>query len=197
MASSSTMFSEKDYQNGNGMITAIWGPPMWHFLHTMSFNYPVSPTKEDKDAYEDYIKALRWVLPCRYCRENYAKNLKSAGWKRGVMKNRDTFSRFVYRLHNEVNKQLGKRTDMSYEAVRERYETYRSRCLSKEELAAMLKKHRENGCVHPLFGESRRSVITIKRKSECRGMRSSIQDKCSVRRSRKRRSRSRKSKRKQ
>jgi len=86
------------------MITSIWGPSMWHFLHTMSFNYPVKPTKVEKDHYATYMESLQHVLPCRYCRENYANNLKSAGWSRSVLKNRDTFSRFVYRLHNEVNK---------------------------------------------------------------------------------------------
>ena len=169
-------FTSSDYSSGSGMITSIWGPSMWHFLHTMSFNYPVKPTKAEKDHYENYMKSLQHVLPCRYCRENYVKNLKSAGWKRGVLKNRDTFSRFVYRLHNEVNKQLGKRNDLSYEAVRDRYEGYRSRCLSTAELEKIVKKRKEGGCVHPMYGESRRSIITIKRKSECRGTRSSIQD---------------------
>ena len=36
------------YNNKNCMMTYIWGPPLWHFLHTMSFNYPVNPTKHDK-----------------------------------------------------------------------------------------------------------------------------------------------------
>ena len=36
------VFSEKDYQSDNGMITYIWGL-LWHFLHIMSFNYPVNP----------------------------------------------------------------------------------------------------------------------------------------------------------
>jgi predicted NAD-dependent protein-ADP-ribosyltransferase YbiA (DUF1768 family) len=30
------------------MLTTIWGPSQWHFLHTMSFNYPVKPTPEQK-----------------------------------------------------------------------------------------------------------------------------------------------------
>lgn len=34
-------FSESDYESGDGMITAVWGPPLWHVLHTISFNYPV------------------------------------------------------------------------------------------------------------------------------------------------------------
>ena len=42
------VFTKEDYKSGDGMLTSVWGPPMWHFLHTMSFNYPVNPTAEDK-----------------------------------------------------------------------------------------------------------------------------------------------------
>lgn len=181
------MFRKEEYSDTGGMITSIWGPGMWHFLHTMSFNYPVKPTKKDKDQYESFIQSLQHVLPCRYCRDNYGKNLKSAKWKRGVLKNRDTFSRFVYRLHNEVNRQLGKRCDLSYETVRDRYEGYRSRCMTPKEIATLMSKKTETGCIHPVFGESRRAIIVVKRKSECRGTRSSIQDHCGRRRRRSKR----------
>ena len=30
------------------MLTTVWGPSMWHYLHTMSFNYPIKPTKKKK-----------------------------------------------------------------------------------------------------------------------------------------------------
>lgn len=176
-------YSKEDYASSNGMMTAIWGPGMWHFLHTISFNYPIQPTKEEKKHYEAYINSIRFVLPCRYCRDNYANNLKNAGWKRGVLKSRDTFSRFMYRLHNAVNRQLGKRCDLSYEAVRDRYEGYRSRCMTPQEIKKIVKKTKETGCIHPLYGESRRAIITIKRKSECRGRRHSISESNSCRRS--------------
>ena len=32
------------------MLTSVWGPSLWHSLHTISFNYPVKPTKELFDA---------------------------------------------------------------------------------------------------------------------------------------------------
>ena len=170
------MFTKKDYENGGGMMTSIWGPGMWHFLHTMSFNYPVKPSKEEKKHYREFMNSLQHILPCRYCRDNYKKNLKSAGWNMSALKNRDSFSRFVYRLHNEVNRQLGKHCSLTYEAVRDRYEGYRSRCLSESEMLNLLKKKKEKGCIHPLFGEGRRSIILVKRKSQCKGTRSSIQD---------------------
>jgi len=44
-------FTKKDFHSGDGMLTTVWGPSMWHFLHTMSFNYPVTPTQEQKRHY--------------------------------------------------------------------------------------------------------------------------------------------------
>jgi hypothetical protein len=57
------VFTKKDYNAGDGMLTSVWGPPMWHYLHTMSFNYPVNPTPEDKKHYRDFVLNLRYVLP--------------------------------------------------------------------------------------------------------------------------------------
>ena len=41
-------YTKKHYSSGDGMLTTVWGPPMWHFLHTVSFNYPVEPTCNQK-----------------------------------------------------------------------------------------------------------------------------------------------------
>ena len=44
------IFTKKHYNSGDGMLTSVWGPSMWHYLHTMSFNYPVKPNlKQKKD----------------------------------------------------------------------------------------------------------------------------------------------------
>ena len=55
------------------MLTSVWGPSMWHYLHTMSFNYPVKPTQKKKH-YKEFILSLQHVLPCKYCRINLKKN---------------------------------------------------------------------------------------------------------------------------
>ena len=39
------IFKNNDYNSNDGILTTIWGPAMWHFLHSMSFNYPNNPTK--------------------------------------------------------------------------------------------------------------------------------------------------------
>ena len=85
------VFSEQEYNSGDGMLTTVWGPGMWHYLHTMSFNYPVHPTKEDKKHYKDFVLQLQHVLPCSKCRENLKKNFKSMPLTNANMKNRTTF----------------------------------------------------------------------------------------------------------
>ena len=56
-------FTRKNYTSGDGMLTAVWGPSLWHYLHMMSFNYPMKPTEKDKKYYKDFIINLQHVLP--------------------------------------------------------------------------------------------------------------------------------------
>ena len=89
-------FNKKHHNSGDGMLTTIWGPSMWHTLHTISFNYPVNPTCDDKVHYKNFILNLKNVLPCKYCRINLNNNFKSLPLRNCDMKNRETFSRYVY-----------------------------------------------------------------------------------------------------
>jgi len=76
MSSKKYVFSEEDYLSNDGMLTSVWGPPMWHILHTLSFNYPVNPTKEQKEHYFNFYDNLKNILPCKYCRINLCNNIK-------------------------------------------------------------------------------------------------------------------------
>lgn len=157
-------FKKKDYKSGDGMLTTVWGPSMWHYLHTMSFNYPVKPTKIEKLQYRNFILGLQYVLPCGHCRKNLKNNFKAHPLTMNCMKNRDSFSRYVYKLHETINKLLGKKSGLSYCDIRERYEHFRSRCT--EETPKILKfrktrKKKHNGCTEPLYGKKAKCVIKI------------------------------------
>ena len=151
------IFKKDDYKSNDGMLTSIWGPGMWHFLHSMSFNYPVEPTKEDKKNYKDFMLSLRNVLPCGKCRKNLRKNYKSLPITMNVMKNRTTFSKYVYDLHELINKMLGKKSGLTYNEVRERYEHFRSRCNNK----TRKKMNKEKGCIAPVYGEKSKCILKI------------------------------------
>ena len=72
------IYTRKQYNSGEGMLTSVWGPGLWFFLHTIAFNYPHKPTAVQKKQYKDFILQLKYILPCRYCRDNLKKNLKVA-----------------------------------------------------------------------------------------------------------------------
>jgi hypothetical protein len=160
------VFKKTDYNSGDGMQVSIWGPAAWHFLHTMSFNYPVNPTLADKKNYRDFIYNLRYVLPCKYCRINLTNNLKKKPLLECHMKSRATFSRFIYDLHELVNKMLGKKSHLSYCDVRERYEHFRSRCTNEKPKIfkfknSLTRKKKEKGCTEPLYGKKSKCIINI------------------------------------
>lgn len=162
------VFSERDYNSNDGMLTTVWGPGTWHFLHTMSFNYPAHPTQSEKEKYRNFILSLQDVLPCGKCRKNLKKNFNKLPLKMEHMENRATFSKYIYELHEVVNKMLHKKSHLTYEEVRERYEHFRSRCAKslkemKKRISQTRKraKNSEKGCTEPLYGEKSKCVLKI------------------------------------
>ena len=183
------IYTKKHYQSGDGMVTSVWGPPLWHYLHTMSFNYPVKPTAADKRHYKNFILSLRYVLPCRYCRENLSKNLKALPLTDKEMKSRASFSRWVFKLHELINTMLGKKSGLKYCDIRERYEHFRSRCTNDkkfstkkvEAAARKTRKKKEKGCTEPLYGAKSKCIVKIVPKS-VRGKSFQMDKKCKKKR---------------
>ena len=90
------------------------------------------------------------------------------------MESRAAFSRYVYGLHETVNKMLGKKSGLKFCDVRERYEHFRARCTDDkpkvwdikklEERKEKMKgkgKEKEKGCTEPLYGKKAKCVIKI------------------------------------
>ena len=146
-------YTRKDYQSGEGMLTTVWGPSLWHFLHTMSFNYPIQPTPEQKTQYRHFVLSLEHILPCKYCRLNLKSNFKAVPLRHRDMKDRESFSRYMYRLHEHINQMLNKKSGLSYEEVKERYEHFRARCAVTTKV--------EKGCTESLYGKKAKCVIQI------------------------------------
>lgn len=114
--------------SSNGMMSKVWGPTLWHSLHVISFNYPLEPTKKQKKEYYNFITSLKYVLPCKYCRDNIVSNFKKAKFSKEVFENRKNFSKFIYDLHNIVNVSLDKKKYKTYEEVAVFYEKFRAAC---------------------------------------------------------------------
>jgi hypothetical protein len=156
----------------------------------MSFNYPVHPTAADKRHYRNFVLELQFVLPCGKCRKNLVKNFKKQPLTMSHMKSRETFSRYIYDLHETINQMLDKRSGLTYENVRERYEHFRARCAKP--LKRICNRTRKNekktspssagtakktspssagtakktspsdkGCVVPLYGNKAKCILKI------------------------------------
>ena len=165
------IYSIQDYNSNDGMLTSVWGPPAWHFLHTISFNYPAHPTVSQKKQYKSFFMGLEHVLPCGHCRKNFRKNITQLPLNNNVLKNRCNFSKWVFELHELINTMLGKKSGLNYEQIRERYEHFRSRCTldeaiekvrnNKKKNKTMKTSKKEKGCTKALYGKKSKCVMKI------------------------------------
>jgi hypothetical protein len=177
------VFKKGDFYSGDGFLTSVWGPAQWHMLHTISFNYPVKPTLEEKKQYRNYVISLQNILPCGACRKNLKMNFKHLPLSMKHMESRDSFSRYIYNLHELVNKMLKKTSNLTYCDVRERYEHFRARCVDEKPKVFKYseiktrKNRREKGCTEPLYGKKARCILNIVPQDE-KGQSIQIDKKC-------------------
>jgi hypothetical protein len=118
----------------NGLITKIWGPHFWETLHCVSFGYPLEPTEQNKKDYMDFYISVKNVLPCKYCRDSYEKFILSEDETKITdrdLKNRDSLTKWVYKLHCRVNRKIGMDYNISFDDIEKKYESYRAVCVPK------------------------------------------------------------------
>lgn len=132
-----------DHKN-NGLITKIWGGAGWTFNHSVTFGYPLEPTEEQKSKYKNYFFSLGDVLPCRYCRESYQKFITTGdtALTDDSLKNRETLTKWFYRVHEAVNAKLEINYGVTYDDLVDKYESFRARCGKSTKTT--------KGCVAPL-----------------------------------------------
>jgi len=106
----------------------IWGPHLWRFLHYLSLSYPETPTDEEKEIMLNFLESLQEILPCEKCRYNFNKHLDSLDMK--VLNNNESFVKWMFNTHNEVNKSTGK-PELSYDEFIKMYSTSNQNNLSK------------------------------------------------------------------
>ena len=150
----------------NGLMTRLWGPSGWLFLHCVSFGYPykIDPTNpehiEKQNDYYRFFYYLGKVMPCKYCRNSYMEFFTKSS-PMSHLGSRKEFTKWLYDIHNMVNDKLGvpKCEVPTFEEVEERYQSFRASC------APLTEKQRANnsvkGCTVPADGKSKRSVIKV------------------------------------
>ena len=102
------------------MNPKFWGPHGWIFLHAVTMNYPKNPTNHDKHVYANFFKSLQKVLPCEKCCVHYSQNIQEYPIE-PALESRDSLVRWLIKIHNEVNEDLGK-PQLSYEQVIQEYQ---------------------------------------------------------------------------
>lgn len=113
-----------------GLLPRIWGPHMWKALHCITFNYPKSPTNEQKQKCRIFFETLGNFLPCESCSKSYLNFISEGPTKicDDVFMNRETLTRWLYDVHELVNKKLGISYGVTFEEICERYESFRAKC---------------------------------------------------------------------
>jgi hypothetical protein len=102
------------------MDPSFWGKAAWQYFHTLTFNYPTNPTKEDKLKYFNHFKSLGDMLPCPSCAESYKiyfKYIPITDYLNDI--HGVTF--WLYIIHYVVNKKLGKDTPSFLSVIKTYY----------------------------------------------------------------------------
>jgi hypothetical protein len=99
------------------MNPSIWGPKIWDAIHTISLGYPTHPTQEQKETYYSFYKDLWKILPCSTCAVNYKQHFEELPLDRFIDNPMKLFE-WTVRMHNIVNKSLGKKQLSVEEALK-------------------------------------------------------------------------------
>lgn len=167
----------KDASRDNGMMTKIWGPPGWMFLHAVTFGYPykIDPQNLEhlrkKESFRRFFLNVGKVLPCKYCRESYDRFVEEVPID-PYLNSREDLCYWFYMIHNRVNDKLGvpKCNIPNFEEVKKKYETFRAKCkkTTRKDRERNLRKKciskddpSTKGCVIPEDGVLKKCEIKI------------------------------------
>lgn len=120
------------------MQTDKWGPSAWTYLHTVTFNYPISPTPEDKINYKILFDNFGKTMPCKFCRDSY-NTFYQILLIDNFLDDRHGLTYWLFCIHNLVNIKLNKPV-INFEQVVYRYENKRARCTGHTDLNDCKKK---------------------------------------------------------
>lgn len=90
-------------------MTQLWGPLGWMTLHSISLNYPDTPSDNDKAILKQFMNSFADCISCPSCKTHFLGMFSS--YIRSIPSwcdNRSELFIFIARAHNTVNKRLDK-----------------------------------------------------------------------------------------
>ena len=85
----------------------VWGPHYWFFLHTIAMTYPHHPNAVTKKKYYEFIQNLPLFIPVEEISKEFEKLIDKYPIT-PYLDNRDSFTRWMYFIHNKINEKLEK-----------------------------------------------------------------------------------------
>ena len=148
------------------MMTNVWGPPGWVFLHCITMGYPnkIDPKNKQhlsrKKNTKIFFNSLGHILPCKYCRKSYLEYVHQKPIDKHL-NTRKKLAKWFYDIHNKVNQKLGvPKCDIpSFKEFYQKYETYRAKC--KQTTKKQRKERKEKGCINPKDGIPKHAYIKV------------------------------------
>lgn len=116
----SSVYQENGLGDYPARFVEFFGPSLWKSIHSIAFTYPHSPTPEHRRQYIDFFRALGPVIPCPSCAIHYQQYLNQNPIDAD---NRQSLAKWVYDLHDSVNKRNNKEGP-SFEEVRNDYNSW-------------------------------------------------------------------------
>lgn len=95
----------------------IWGWDAWKFFHRAGFAYPENPTESEKEKMRRVLANFDIMLPCPMCSLHYIDYFNRT-FNDSVLESSETLSRWIYDLHESVNKRFGIDSKVKFEDVR-------------------------------------------------------------------------------
>lgn len=103
-----------------GISPECWGPYMWGAIHLIALGAPDEIDSATKNAYSLFFQQLPYILPCATCARHLQENLANSPVE-GHLQGRESLFVWTVKLHNTVNRQLGK-PEVALPKAREHWE---------------------------------------------------------------------------
>ena len=101
----------------------IWGPHYWFVLHTIALNYPLHPNETSKKKYYDFIQNLPIFIPISDMGNSFSALLDKYPVT-PYLDSRDSFIKWMYYIHNQINITIGIPERTLEETLQEYYKLY-------------------------------------------------------------------------